>query len=138
MEGRARASSGHQSWAYLIPMFGSSLALFPAGVFQATRVPFFTTGVVVGVAWQLLYRRDLTSRLTLMASLLTISIVAALATRAPIDRKDMNTDGLYWIGILIALIFTEQFQRSRDRRRDRVPGPAPAVSERARRVVDHS
>lgn len=68
-----------------------------------------------GVAWQLLFRRDLVSRLTLMAVVVTVGVIATLASRQEFVWQDMDTGGLYAIGVLLGLIYSEHFQRWRDR-----------------------
>ncbi len=76
---------------------------------------FFLTGLAAGVVWQLLSRRDLTARLTFMAVLVTIGVLATLAARQEFVWEDMDTAGLLAIGILLGLIYTEHYQRWRDR-----------------------
>ncbi|WP_182376503.1 hypothetical protein [Nocardioides sp. WS12] len=86
-----------------------------ADVTRTERVSFFLTGLAAGVIWQLLYRRDLASRLTPMSVVVAVGVVAALTTRQELRWNDMNTVGLLAIGVLLGLIYTEQYQRWQDR-----------------------
>ena len=58
---------------------------------------------------------DLASRLTFMAVVVTIGLIATLAARPEFVCEDMDTAGLHAIGILLGLISTEHYQRWRDR-----------------------
>ena len=78
-------------------------------------MPYLVTGLAAGAVWQLLFRRDLTSRLTFMAVLVTIGVFATLVAREEFVWQDMDTGGLLAIGILLGLIYTEQYQRWRER-----------------------
>ena len=81
----------------------------------AERASFFVVGLLAGAVWQLLFRRDLTSRLTFMAVLVGVGVVATLAAREAFVWDDMDAAGLYSIGILLGLIYTENYLRWRDR-----------------------
>lgn len=115
MEGRALNKPSGKQWAWLVPWFAGGVANIVSDAAGAERATHFAVGVLAGMAWQLLCRRDLTSRLTFMAGLVGFGIVAVLATREPIVWDDMDTVGLYAIGILLGLIYTEHYQRLRDR-----------------------
>jgi uncharacterized membrane protein len=67
------------------------------------------------MVWQLLFRRDLTSRLTFMGVVVTVGVIATLVSRQEFFWQDMDTVGLYAIGVLLGLIYTEHYQRRRDR-----------------------
>jgi len=58
------------------------------------RAVWYVAGLVGGVAWQLLYRRVLTSRLTLFAVCTGLAVTVALVARTDIVWDDMNTQGL--------------------------------------------
>ena len=128
MEGRAlNRETGR--WAFLVPYFSSSVAAVIAIHLEAPRVVHFTIGVAAGVVWQLLYRRDLASRLTFAAVVVSVAVVGALVTRSPIFWDDMNTAGLWGVGVVLGLIYTEHVQRWRDRtawRRELPSEPATA------------
>jgi len=125
MEGRALDRQPRTKWAWLVPWFSSATASIIASVTNAERVSFFLTGLAAGAAWQLLYRRDLASRLTFMAVLVTIGVIANLAARREFGWEDMDTVGLLAIGILLGLVYTEHYQRWRDRSASKQPvGPA--------------
>ncbi|MGZ4493232.1 MAG: hypothetical protein ACXVWU_00900 [Nocardioides sp.] len=115
MEGRALNREPGKQWAWIIPWFSGGVASVVGDATGAHRVSFFIIGVVAGVVWQVLFRRDLTSRLTLMAMISTVGLVAVLVSGDEFVWSDMNTGGLYAIGVLLGLIYTEQFQRWRDR-----------------------
>ena len=86
---------------------------------------FFLTGLAAGAAWQLLYPRYLASRLTFIAVLVIIGVIVNLAARREFVWEDMDTVGLLAIGILLGLIYTEHYQRWRDRTARKQPvGPA--------------
>lgn len=115
MEGRALNREPRKQWAWLAPWLSSGVASVIADVTGAERVSFFLTGLAAGLIWQLLYRRDLASRLTPMSVVVTVGVVAALTTRQELRWNDMNTVGLLAIGVLLGLIYTEQYQRWQDR-----------------------
>ena len=115
MEGRALNREPRKQWAWLVPWFSGGIASLIGNATNADRVSFFLTGLAAGVVWQLLFRRDLTARLTFMAALVTIGVLATLAARQEFVWEDMDTAGLLAIGILLGLIHTEQYQRWRDR-----------------------
>lgn len=115
MEGRARNREPRRQWTWVVAWFSGAIAAPIGDVANAPRVSFFLTGLATGAVWQLLNRRDLTSRLTFMAVLVTVAVSVTLATREEFVWEDMDTAGLLAIGILLGLIYTEQFQRWRDR-----------------------
>lgn len=86
------------------------------------RAVWYVAGLAAGVVWQLLYRRDLTSRLTLAAVCTGLAMTSALVSRTDIVWDDMNTEGLYAFGTLLGLIFAEQYLRRRDRSPRSQPG----------------
>ena len=97
-----------------------------ASATNAERVSFFLTGLVAGAVWQLLHRRDLAARLLFMAVLVTVGVIANLAARQEFVWEDMDTVGLLAIGILLGLVYTEHYQRRRDRTASQHPdGSAP-------------
>ena len=102
-------------WAWLVPWLSSGIAAGISDVTRAERLSYFLTGLLAGVIWQLLHRRDLTSRLTFMAVLVTVGVVTILATGGEFNWQDMDTVGLHAIGIVLGLIYTEHYQRWRDR-----------------------
>ncbi len=110
MEGLALNRQRNQ-WAWLIPWFSGGIASVIGDVTHADRVSFFLTGLAAGAVWQLLNRRDLTSRLTFIAVLVTVGVVASLFAREEFAWQDMNTVGLLAIGILLGLIYAEHYQR---------------------------
>ena len=115
MEGRALNSGRRKQWAWLVPWFSGGIASLIGNATNADRLSYFLTGLAAGVVWQLLFRRDLTARLTFMAVLVTIGVLATLAARQEFVWDEMDTAGLLAIGILLGLIYTEQYQRWRDR-----------------------
>lgn len=115
MEGRALNREPRKQWAWLVPWFSGGIASLIGDATNADRLSYFLTGLAAGAVWQLLFRRDLTARLTLMALLVTIGVLATLAARQEFVWEDMDTGGLLAIGILLGLIYTEQYQRWRDR-----------------------
>lgn len=121
MQGRALDSQPRRQWAWLVPWFSGAVASVIAGATDAERVSFFLTGSVAGAVWQLLYRRDLASRLLFMAVLVSVGVIANLAARQEFVWEDMDTVGLLAIGILVGLVYTEHFQRWRDRTASKQP-----------------
>ena len=102
-------------WSWLVPWFSGAMASAFDSAVDAPRVSNFVVGLAAGVIWQLIYRRDLTSRLTFMAVCVTGLVATVLVSRSEFEWSDMNTAGLLCIGILLGLIYTEHFQRWRDR-----------------------
>jgi len=115
MEGVATKREPRKQWSWLVPWFAGGVANFLSVHLNAPHVSNFVVGVAAGVIWQLLYRRDLTSRLTFMSVCATGLVVGVLVTRSDFEWNDMNTTGLLFIGILLGLIHTEHLQRWRDR-----------------------
>jgi hypothetical protein len=115
MEGRAVKSDPRMQWSWLVPWFSGGIATSIENHLSAPRVTHFVVGLAAGVIWQLLYRRDLTARLTFMAVFVTCFVVGMLVTRSEFEWNDMNTTGLLFIGMLLGLIYTEHLQRWRDR-----------------------
>ena len=108
MEGRALNREPRKQWAWLVPWFSGGIASLIGSATHADRAPFLLTGLAAGSVWQLLFRRDLTARLTFMAVLVTIGVLATLVAREEFVWQDMDTGGLLAIGILLGLIYTEQ------------------------------
>lgn len=50
-----------------------------------------------------------------MAVVVTVGLIATLVAQQEFAWQDMDTAGLHAIGILLGLIYTEQYQRLRDR-----------------------
>ena len=115
MEGRALDHQPRKKWAWLVPWFSSALASTIATATNAERVSFFLTGLAAGAVWQLLNRRDLASRLTFVAVLVTVGVIANLAARREFVWDDMDTVGLLAVGIFLGLVYTEHYQRWRER-----------------------
>jgi hypothetical protein len=115
VEGRVLKREPRKHWAWLIPWSSGGVASIIGDKVGADRVSSLIVGLAAGVVWQLLFRRDLTSRLTFMAVLVTVGLIATLASRQEFVWDDMDTAGLYAIGILLGLIYTEHYQRWRDR-----------------------
>ncbi|HLN79061.1 MAG TPA: hypothetical protein VK204_18605 [Nocardioidaceae bacterium] len=115
VEGRALQREPRKQWAWLVPWFSGEVASLVGNATGADRVSAVIIGLAAGAVWQLLFRRDLTSRLTFMAVVVTVGLIATLATRQDFVWEDMNRAGLHAIGILLGLIYTEHYQRWRDR-----------------------
>jgi hypothetical protein len=115
VEGRALNREPRQRWAWLVPWFSGGVGSLIGSATGADRASAFVVGIAAGAAWQLLYRRDLTSRLTFMAAIVTIGVIATLAAQGEFVSEDTETAGLYATGILLGLIYTEHYQRWQDR-----------------------
>lgn len=115
VEGHALKREPRKRWAWLVPWFSGGIASVAGNATGADRVSAFIIGLAAGAVWQLLCRRDLASRLTFMAVVVTVGLIATLAARQAFVWEDMNTAGLHAIGILLGLIYTEHYQRWRDR-----------------------
>ncbi|HEX6877891.1 MAG TPA: hypothetical protein VF165_19685 [Nocardioidaceae bacterium] len=114
MDGRAVDRRPRKQLAWLVPWFSGGVASLIGSITNADRVSHFLTGLAAGTVWQLLHRRDLAARLTLAAVVITVGVLATLAAREEFVWDDMDTAGLLAIGILLGLIYTEQYQRWRD------------------------
>ena len=125
VEGRARDRDPRREWAWVVAWFSVYVASLVEDLTHAGRAPYFLVGIAGGAYWQLLHRRDLVSRLTFVAALVTVGIGLVLVTREPFVWDDMDTVGLHAIGVLVGLVFTEQYLRRRDATR-RTAEPAPA------------
>lgn len=130
MEGRALDQDPRRQWGWVVPWLLSALVPLAADVTGADRVSSFALGLVGGVAWQLIHRRDLASRLWVLSVLVGFGVGASLVTRSPIIWSDMDTTGLYAIGVLLSLVWTEHVQRWRERSAWRRPSPERATTRR--------
>jgi hypothetical protein len=115
MEDRALNREPGKQWAWFIPYVSTGVATVVARHVEAPRVVHLSIGVAAGVLWQLLNRRDLASRLTFPAVLISVGVVAMLVSGSAFEWDDMNTAGLLWIGVVLGLIYTEHVQRWWDR-----------------------
>lgn len=113
-EGRAL---GRLPWqqrnAWLIPMAASAVANLVAPLIGSPRALWGLAGVVGGVLWQLIYRRDLVERLTFPVAVLTVSGVMALIPGATFDTT--GDGAVLGVGVLVGLVWTEHYLRWRDR-----------------------
>jgi hypothetical protein len=114
VDGRALNREPRKEWAWVVPWFSGGVASLVGNATGADRVSAFIIGVAAGAVWQLLFRRDLASRLTFMAVVVTVGVLATLAAHQEFVWQDMDTIGLHAIGILLGLIYTEHYQRWRD------------------------
>ena len=133
MEGRALNREPRRQWAWLVPWFSGGVASLVGSSTGADRVSSLLVGLAAGAVWQLLFRRDLVSRLTFMAVVVTVGVLATLAAREEFVWQDMDTAGLYAIGVLLGLIYTEHYQRWRDGavvRQSLDPSPSSDVEAR--------
>jgi len=130
MEGRAALKPQLRAqWSWVVPWVAAGITPVITSHVGAPRVVNVVVGLVAGIAWQLLHRRDLASRLTFMAACVTVLVVLTLVSRSSFEWDDMNTAGLFAIGVLLGLIYTEHVQRLHDRSawRRSVPN-APATN----------
>jgi hypothetical protein len=118
MEGRALDRIARSGWAWLLPAFGLGFGTAGHELFGAGRVPFAVAGLVLGAAWQLLYRRDVVDRLTVPTVLacLAVGFVLASGEVLVVGDESAPTEGvlLYGGGVLAGLVLAEQYLRRRD------------------------
>jgi hypothetical protein len=90
-------------------------------------------GLALGVAWQLVYRRDLVDRLTVVAVFLTVGAATAFLMRAVAGNVtvDLSHAGGA-LACLAGLVLTEQALRARDLRAHRRAATSPAEAVPAR------
>jgi hypothetical protein len=126
VEGRAVDRVARQGWAWLLPVWGMGFARGVQALTDVDRVSFAVVGLVVGAAWQLLYRRDLAERLTFPAVAVCLAVGATLVSGEAIVIGDEALPAqsvlLYAGGVLVALVLTERWLR----RGAPAPSHAPA------------
>ncbi len=83
-------------------------------------------GVIVGAAWQLVYRRDLVERFLPAAAIWLVVVPFALLPNVSYDLDDVQVD--IAIGIGVGLVVVEAWLRTRELRE--VPAPPRAPSSR--------
>jgi heme A synthase len=90
-------------------------------------------GLALGVAWQLVHRRDLIDRLTVVAVFLTVGAATAFVMRAVAGNVtvDLSHAGGA-LACLAGLVLTEQALRARDLRAHRRAATSPAEAVPAR------
>lgn len=81
-----------------------------------TLAAAWLAGGVAGTAWQLLYRRDLVDRLTYFAAAIVVWIVLGAVTDAHLSLWGSVGSEFAALGVLVALIYTEQWHRWRQHR----------------------
>ena len=116
------ASETARRWAWWIPGVAMGMADILTDAFgHGAQLLHLTFGLAGGIAWQLLYRRDLVSRLSLITAVWGVAAVVALVAGAPVKPTgQLVSDGLGVFGVLLGLVQTEQWLRWRDRRDDAV------------------
>lgn len=116
-----------------MPWLTGGLVTVVSDATGATRVPSFLLGLAAGAAWQLVNRRDLASRLLLLSVLAGIGVTVALVSRSPLDWSDMDTSGLYAIGLLLGLVWTEHLLRWQEVRTSSRRPASPSATRPDRR-----
>jgi len=116
-------ASGQLVWVLVWLSGGITLSFFPDNAALASGSSL-AVGLLVGWFWQLRSRRDLTDRLTsvikVYAVLLAIGLLGLLGLLIGGSVEFGSDDGpgsdlAYWLGIVIALVLTEQWLRRLDR-----------------------
>lgn len=133
MEGRALDRQPYQGWAFMVPAFGSIVVSEMADAADAGRTPSLVLGLAAGAAWQLLYRRDLASRLTWPVLVGGIAVTWSIVAGEPItlgdDAGDTKFRLIYFFAVVAGLVLTEQYLRWQERRAGRLsPAEAPATN----------
>lgn len=121
-------------WGWLLPMAALQVAddLDPHRS-AATWLPL-VVGCLAGAAWQVLYPRDLASRLTLFAVALLAAGVLQAFTGDPVDLAPVWRENWAAAGVLVGLVVATHAYRSRwlARLADARPGrPGPAQPSRS-------
>lgn len=104
--------------ASLLPL---ASIMWASSVGQDERVSgsdLFTVGVTCfssGIVWQLLYRRDLTDRLTYISSWFVIGVLVFLPTGWKSEISISTGFGLAVVGVVAGLVYGEQWLRWRER-----------------------
>lgn len=126
MEGRALDRQPYQGWAFMVPAFGSIVVSEMADAADAGRTPSLVVGLAAGVAWQLLYRRDLVSRLAVPAVLSVVVLVLSVLPGVKAEGGD-GPALTYLLCVVVGLVLAELRLRRQDRRAGEVsPAEAPA------------
>lgn len=100
---------------------------------DAERAPYVVLGLAAGAAWQLLYRRDLVSRLTFPVVAGAVALLVSVLPGGELRLGDSPAEGralaIHFFCILVGLVLAEQHLRRQDRRAGEVsPGEAPVTS----------
>ncbi len=125
MEGRALDRLARQGWAWLVPLVCGGLVGtldtlgLAMGIQQAVA---YVLGLGAGVAWQLLYRRDLVDRGWFIAVVFSIGAAMNLVNDGDIGIDASTATLVYLACVVVGLVLCERFLRWRDAR-----AAAPAV-----------
>ncbi|KAA1423174.1 hypothetical protein [Nocardioides antri] len=111
-------ASKRRPWAFIMPL--GALGVGRAAGDEVTQpgdlLVVVVVGLVCGVAWQLLYRRDLVDRLTYFAAFFVVSMgLMVVLPEAEIGSAPLGST-VALCGVLAGLIYTEQWLRSRAER----------------------
>ncbi len=123
----------------MLPGFGLGFGVAGQEFLDADRVPFAVAGLVLGAAWQVLYRRDLVDRLIVPTVALCVGVGLTLVSGQEFVFDDETGSAesvlLYVGGVLAGLVLGEQLLRWQDRRAEELrlraaPGPSPGSAPR--------
>jgi ABC-type nitrate/sulfonate/bicarbonate transport system permease component len=125
----------------MLPCFGLGFGAAGQELLRADRAPFAVAGLVLGAAWQLLYRRDLVDRLIVPTVVMCVVVGLRLVSGEEllVDDEAVSPESvlLYVGGVLAGLILAEAYLRRRDRRAEveelslpAAPGPSRGSAPR--------
>lgn len=125
----------------MLPCFSIGFAEGAQQLTDADRRPYAAVGLLAGAAWQVLYRRDLATRLTLPVVGACFIIASVLISGDEFmtgdDALGLPSVLLYCVGVLCGLVLTEHHLRWQDRRAEAeelslpaAPGPSRGSAPR--------
>jgi hypothetical protein len=115
-------ASKRRPWAFVLPLvaLGVGRSAGDEVTQRGDLLVVVVAGLVCGVAWQLLYRRDLVDRLTYFAAFFVVSMgLVVVLPDAYIGSAAVGTTVAVG-GVLTGLVYTEQWLRGRAERAARL------------------
>lgn len=118
-EGVATKRGGGSGWAWVVGYLGMGAGSGAAARYE-DGLWWLTVGAVValwaGIAWFLLYPRNLADRLALLTGVFLLAMLVAAIPGAVLDGEARPTTVVGFLGVLSGLIVGEHWSRYRDAR----------------------
>jgi len=115
--------------AFLVPLVALGCSAELAGRTGASYLSAAVLCTAAGAAWQLLHPRDLVDRLTHFAAAYAVVTVVLWGAVGWSKTWTLGpaTGAVGLAGVLVGCVYAEQWRRSRERGRNRMPSTAPAA-----------